>query len=899
MIRVVFSRGIHLPDQDLWLDPRDSKPFAFVSHAHADHIGRHEEVILSTGTAALMRARLGGDRVEHPLDFEQRANIRELEVTLYPAGHVLGSAQLFLQSDAGSLLYTGDFKLRSSLSSEPTGWRQADTLILETTFGKPQFHFPPTEQVVAQMVAFCREAMEEGDQPILFGYSLGKAQEILCALAAAGLPPMLHGAVHHMTRVYRKLRPDFPDFVKYDAKNLAGHVLIAPPNAARSVMIRRIRHRRTAVLTGWAITPGAHFRYGTDAAFPLSDHADYPDLLRYVELVQPKQVLTVHGYATEFARDLRERGIDAWALGQNNQLDLSLERVARAPSHAVVGAPADDTAKQPRSAETPTSVSGFARFTELITRIAATMSKLEKTRLLADFLASLDEADLAIAAVFLTGRPFPQSDPRVLQAGWAVIKRSLILAARCPESELREVSARHHDAAATTQEILNGRTRPEPLELREAHRFFERVESARGPVAKTGQLREMLERLTPPEAGAMVKILTGDLRIGLKEGLVEDAIATAFERELSAIREANMLTGDLGETAQLARVDRLGDASLRLFRPIKCMLASPEPDADAIWKRVAAEPEQTAAWWAEDKFDGIRAQLHREGDRAALFSRDLKDVTRQFTEIAEAAAQLPPGIVLDGEIVAYEEGRKLSFFDLQKRLGRTTGDLFLGSEIPVTFIAFDLLHCDGESLLKHPLRERRARLDRINLPPRLERVALIPIDSSAAIDTAFDAARARRNEGLIIKDSRSLYLPGRRGLAWLKLKKELATLDVAVVAVESGHGRRKDVLSDYTFAVRDDASGELLTIGKAYSGLTDLEIEQLTEHFTERTIRKNGHLREVEPDIVLEIAFDSIQASTRHQSGLALRFPRIKSIRRDKTVEMIDSLSYARSLVAS
>jgi len=196
------------------------------------------------------------------------------------------------------------------------------------------------------------------------------------------------------------------------------------------------------------------------------------------------------------------------------------------------------------------------------------------------------------------------------------------------------------------------------------------------------------------------------------------------------------------------------------------------------------------------------------------------------------------------------------------------------------------------------LRERRAALDTLEMPSGIQRVDISRLDSAAAIDPAFDAARARRNEGLIVKDARSIYLPGRRGLAWLKLKKELATLDVAVVAAENGHGRRKDVLSDYTFAVRDDASGELLTIGKAYSGLTDLEIEQLTEHFIERTLRKNGRVREVEPDIVLEIAFDSIQPSTRHQSGLAMRFPRIKSIRRDKTVAMIDTLSYARSLVA-
>lgn len=882
MIRVEFNRSIHLPDHDLWLDPRESKPLAFVSHAHADHIGRHAEVILSTGTASLMRARLAGERIEHALQFAERASIRGLDLTLFPAGHVLGSAQLFLQTDAGSLLYTGDFKLRPGLSAEPTGWRQADTLIMETTFGKPQYRFPPTDEVLARMIAFCREAMEEGDQPILYGYSLGKAQEILCALAAADLQPMLHGSVHAMARIYRKLRPGFPDFVKYDAEKLPGHVLIVPPNAARSVMVRRIRNRRTAVLTGWATDPNARFRYGCDAAFPLSDHADYPDLLRYVELVQPKRVLTVHGFAVEFARDLRERGIDAWALGRHNQLELGLSRArSSTPISRIESPPAD---------------SGFARFTSLIDRITATPSKLEKVRLLAEFLRSLDDVDLESAAVFLTGRVFAQTEARKLQAGWAVIKRALLAAARCSEEELREISLRHNDAAATTREALNGRTSPAPLQLAGARAFFEQLQSTRGPSAKTELLRETFAKLSPIEAGTLVKILTGDLRIGLKEGLVEEAIAAAADAPLPEVREAHMLTGDIGETALLAREHRLEQASLRVFRPIKCMLASPEPDAAAIWKRISANSSRQ--WWAEDKFDGIRAQLHHADGRTEIYSRDLKTMTTQFPELVHPAEPLAHDLVLDGEVVAFEEGRKLSFFDLQKRLGRTGADLFLGSEIPVTFIAFDLLYLDGQSLLRQPLRERRVALERLDFPSGIQRVTRLALETPADIDPAFAAARARRNEGLIVKDGRSLYLPGRRGLAWLKLKKEMATLDVAVIAAEAGHGRRKDVLSDYTFAVRDDVSGDLLTIGKAYSGLTDIEIEQLTEHFSERTIRRKGRLHEVEPDIVLEIAFDSIQPSTRHQSGLAMRFPRIKSIRRDKTVAMIDTLSYAKSLVA-
>ncbi len=329
---VQYRRGVYLPAHDLWLDPADSQAFAFVSHAHADHIGRHGETILSDVTARLMHARLPGERREHRLAFGEPAeNIRPgLRMTLYPAGHIAGSAQLFLEElhNGATLLYTGDFKLRGGLSAEPTGWTQADTLIMETTFGLPRFKFPPTPEVLAQIVKFCREAIEEEVVPVLFGYSLGKSQEILCALAQAGLPAMLHGAVHRMTEVYREIRPDFPSFDRYDAAGLAGRVLICPPSANQSRMLQKIKARRTAMLTGWALTPGAVHRYQTDAVFPLSDHADYDDLIRYVELVKPRRVLTLHGYAAAFAADLRARGVEAWALSEENQMELLMPTAA-------------------------------------------------------------------------------------------------------------------------------------------------------------------------------------------------------------------------------------------------------------------------------------------------------------------------------------------------------------------------------------------------------------------------------------------------------------------------------------------------------------------------------------------------------------------------------------------
>src|SRR3954464_10129883 len=350
MISVRYTRGLELPQHGLWLDPWDAQRFAFVSHAHSDHIADHREIIATPGTARLMDARMPGKRSQHLLPFGETRQFSGFAATLLPAGHIFGSAQMFLESDEGSLLYTGDFKLRPSHSAEPAEWRQAETLIMETTYGLPKYCMPPTDEVVARMVAFCQEAIDDGAVPVLLGYSLGKSQEILCAILKAGLTPMLHGAVYRMTQLYRELRPDFPDgYVRYAQGQVEGKVLVCPPSAAKSLMVTRIKHRRTAVLTGWALDPGATYRYQCDAAFPLTDHADYPDLVRYVELVKPKLVLTLHGFASDFARVLRERGFEAWALRQENQLELSL-------AHGAKKATAAPTAEAPEVEAVPSDL---------------------------------------------------------------------------------------------------------------------------------------------------------------------------------------------------------------------------------------------------------------------------------------------------------------------------------------------------------------------------------------------------------------------------------------------------------------------------------------------------------------------------------------------------------------
>ena len=908
MIHVRYERGLYLPAQDLWLDPWDAKRFAFVSHAHNDHIAPHDEIIVSELTARLMQARLPGTRIEHVLPFGERRTVHDLNVMLLPAGHIFGSAQFFLFAEKETLLYTGDFKLRPGKSAEPAQWRQADTLIMETTFGRPRYRFPPTEQVVDQIVAFCRETLDDDAVPVLLGYSLGKGQEILCSLDGAGLTPMLHGSVYQMTQVYEQFGQSFCKYVRYSANQVAGKVLICPPSANRSRMLEKIPRKRVAMISGWAVDPNAVYRYQVDAAFPLSDHADYDDLLRYVDLVQPKRVLTLHGFAAEFARDLRDRGVEAWALSNENQLEFP--SLGSGPASGAGEGVRPSRTSFRREVETHTrdactTQSELATFANVGEAIGATPAKLEKVRLLADYLRTLDRDRLPIATIYFTGRAFAQSDRRTLQVGGSIIYRAIMGAAKLSGAEFRRIAYSHGDAGKTAFEALDGRTNPEPFTLTRSRDFFDMLHKTRGPIAKMELLQSRLTGISAREGQYVVKILTGDLRIGLREGLVEEAIATAFDVALKDVKEANMVLGDIGATALLASRHELQHAELSIFRPIKCMLASPEPTAEAIWDRFVAgllhtSQSEAATVYVEDKFDGIRAQFHRGAERVEIFSRDLRCMTEQFPELTGQGRHFEAELILDGEIIAFEHDRRLTFFDLQKRLGRKTdgADLFdvASADVPVAFIAFDLLWLNGRSLLKAPLRERRALLRDSQLPPPFQIAEVFPAHSAAEIEQIFQQARRRSNEGLMIKNPESFYSPGRRGLFWFKLKKELATLDVVVVAAELGHGKRNNVLSDYTFAVRDETSGELLPIGKAYSGLTDAEIAQLTEHFKLNTIVDRGRYREVKPDIVLEVAFDSIQPSTRHASGLALRFPRIKAIRRDKNVDAIDTLAYAREL---
>ncbi|MCC6414990.1 MAG: MBL fold metallo-hydrolase [Opitutaceae bacterium] len=322
---VQWRKGLFLPASGLWLDASHGVPRGVITHAHSDHIGRHQETICSEPTARLLHCRLSGHREVHILPYGQEEALTfDTTITLHPAGHILGSSMVHLRSEAGTLLYTGDFKLRQGLAAESCAPPRADVLIMETTFGLPKYVMPPEDEARAAIIRFCRESLADGRVPVLFCYSLGKTQEVLAALDPVGPPVMLHPSAMRLTRIYEQCGYRFPAFREFDPYMANGHVVICPPPHHGEGLLRHLPARRTALISGWALDSAATYRYRCDAAFPLSDHADFPDLLKLVELVQPKSIWTVHGFAREFAATLRERGWDALALGRENPLELPL-----------------------------------------------------------------------------------------------------------------------------------------------------------------------------------------------------------------------------------------------------------------------------------------------------------------------------------------------------------------------------------------------------------------------------------------------------------------------------------------------------------------------------------------------------------------------------------------------
>ncbi len=627
----------------------------------------------------------------------------------------------------------------------------------------------------------------------------------------------------------------------------------------------------------------------------------------------------------------------------------------------------------------------FAELAALAEGLAGEGSKLKKRAAIAEAIrrAALESpAEAGRFCLYLAGQSFAEADRRKLNAGGAILSRVLKEISGATDTALNMAYRQHGDLGAAAFDLLTGGNQKSetgdqalPLMLADVAESFDTMARARTTALRSTAVERLLLRATPLEAKYLLKLMLGDMRIGVKQSLVEEAIAEAAGAEVAAVRHAVMLEADLSRSVERAFAGTLAEARMTLFHPLGFMLASPVETPEEAYQRFTAKPEKVANpkpkkrrtkkdasevlpedaageglaedveaeaanraevpradvhALIEDKYDGIRAQVHcadpDQPGRVALYSRNREDITESYPELEEAFAKMGEpgglrGLIFDGEILGWdvEAERALPFSVLGQRIGRKRVDDAMRRAVPVVFMAFDLMSADGELVLSHPLAERRAQLESIvdrfcdiTISPleapkaqtglfdaehrgsaiEVPRLRLSPaklVESAEGIDQAYGDARARANEGVMIKAAGSAYLQGRRGLAWLKLKRELATLDVVITGAEYGHGRRAGLLSDYTFAVRGPA-GELLNVGKAYSGVTDAEIAELTEWLKAHTVEDFGYFRTVEPLRVLEVAFNNVMRSGRHSSGFALRFPRILRVRDDKPVDEIDTL---------
>jgi DNA ligase-1 len=538
----------------LWLDPWDAKPRAFVSHAHADHFARHDSVLCSEVTAALLRTRF--HLAQNHLDavaFQIPLVRKGFRLRLLPAGHIPGSAMLHVTriSDNASLLYTGDFKTRRSRTTEAVSFLTADTLIMETTFGLPDYTFPNPMEIEAEVLRFIHDGFTDGETPVLLAYSLGKAQEALALLEEHGIPALLHPTAVAMTRACRDAGvPGLPEPLEFDGHAPPDHVVIAPPGAVRTDLLRGLKSKRTAMLSGWAMQPGAKYRYRVDAMIPFSDHADHPGLMECIQRVRPRRVLTVHGFAGEFAAELRARQIDAWCATGGDQLELPIQR----PAHR------QPTSRGPLHKR---AICPLADFSDLCRLVAETGSRVTKTGFLASYLKRLEDDDsLQTSVLWLTGDALPELRGKrspLLDA--ITLRHALVSMPGARDERYREIQLTQIDPIRTARLVLQElQLQPETLDLTGAAAFMLDFHQTAGSMERIQRLATRLSTLHPAEGETLIKLLTGNLRLGIDSALVEEAIAAAFHADPAAISRANRITGNPGETAVLARQRRLAEA---------------------------------------------------------------------------------------------------------------------------------------------------------------------------------------------------------------------------------------------------------------------------------------------------------------------------------------------------
>ncbi len=573
----------------------------------------------------------------------------------------------------------------------------------------------------------------------------------------------------------------------------------------------------------------------------------------------------------------------------------------------------------------------FSLFVETCEKIRSTTKKNEKIDIISNYITNLDETSLSIAVLFLSGRVFPIGSTRTLNIGFSTIMESLSEIAMLDIKDIQNIHLKHGDIGAMAEHAVSKKhvislfNQQEKISLSYVYHQFKKIANISGSGSnknKKNLLKGLLIACSPLESKYLIKIITGEMRMGSVEGLMEIALSRGFDRELQYIREAMLISGDISQVAVLAKKNILHNAIMRPFVPVSFMLA------DVMFSAEEIINYYNKPLICEYKYDGIRLQMHKFDNKVQLFSRNLVDITYAFPELVKAATESTirtpdtttihnqVDFILDGELIAFKNDKPLHFQELQKRLRRKNVTEDITTDIPIYYIVYDIMYFKDNQVLKKSLLDRKNILSTISFKKPIINSSYKISDSIEQIIAIFNESKDIGHEGLVVKDPLSQYHPGKRGRYWMKLKKELDTIDAVIVIAEYGHGKRAGVLSDYTFAVIDEEydddgnnqnlnlndndnylkNSRLKTIGKAYSGLTDKEIDEMTERLRDIIVEDNGNRILVKPEIVLEVAFDTIQKSDRHNSGFALRFPRIKNIRTDKSLKDIDTLQKVRQI---
>ena len=756
LIEVRYDGGLYLPEIDLWLDPPRAKPRAFVSHAHGDHFARHAALLCSTVTGVLIQRRfkLAADRIE-AVDFHQPLVRDGFRLRMLPAGHIAGSAMLHVTrlKDGETLLYTGDFKVRRSRTAEPIGFLAADTLVMETTFGLPALVFPSPLEVESAILRFVHDALADGETPVLCGYSLGKAQELVAILAEHGLSTLQHPTVAAMTAACREAGVNLPEPVEFAGEIQPGQVVVAPPSVIGSAWLRGLPRPRTALATGWALQSAARYRYRAGELIPLSDHADHLGLLECIQRVRPQRVLTVHGFAREFAAELRTRGIDAWCAMGNDQLELAIV----SPSTRRLGT----------GLRHVRAICSFADFSDVCRLVAETSSRVAQAEFLANYLRGLaSDSELQLAVQWLASEallPKPQRMPA------AAIRRAIaalpgVRAERCHECFI----ATADPARAARAVLQETQVRPQPLDLPGVAELIASLAQTPALVDRIEALAGRVATLHPIESETLIRLLVGSQISELSSDTLAAALAIAFHAESARVLRARQLTGSWAETALLARDGRLADATLRPLVPWVPMRASPFAWSDSEPSAAMPAPPFGFPYWIEPDYRGVRAQLHKLGSDVAIFAADRQSLTGKFPELVEAARGCGGDFILDGVIVGgvgQVDGLERDLFNQ----GSATRE-----PLKPQFIAFDLLWREDRCLTDHVLSERRVLLAELALDGRSERIAVAPVLSGGGeidLEIALGNALQQGHSGLVIKDPASRYEPSIETTAWLRLRR--------------------------------------------------------------------------------------------------------------------------------